>query len=85
MEGHKEVHTTLSPHSPARDPPEPAELIKALQVGTGPPPGRACSLPFCVCLHWPGDVEIYSHVALSACWCLTAAATLLNGSAWLSV
>ena len=32
MEGHKEVHVTLSPHSPVRDPPEPAELIAALQV-----------------------------------------------------
>ena len=32
MEGHKEVHVTLSPHSPVRDPPESSELIAALQV-----------------------------------------------------
>ncbi|KAF0298964.1 Regulation of nuclear pre-mRNA domain-containing protein 1B [Amphibalanus amphitrite] len=31
VEGHKEVHVMLSPHSPVRDPPEPSELITALQ------------------------------------------------------
>ena len=30
-EGRKEVHITLSPKLPAKDPPEPEELIKALQ------------------------------------------------------
>ena len=31
-EGPKELHVTLSPYSPNRDPPEPEELIKALMV-----------------------------------------------------
>lgn len=32
VEGTKEVHITLSPRTPAGDPPEPEELIKALKV-----------------------------------------------------
>lgn len=32
VDGRKEVRVTLSPQTPAGDPPEPEELIKALQV-----------------------------------------------------
>lgn len=32
IDGMKEVHVTLSPHTPAGDPPEPDEIIKALMV-----------------------------------------------------
>lgn len=32
VDGTKELHVTLSPHTPAGDPPEPEELIKALMV-----------------------------------------------------
>lgn len=32
VDGMKELHVTLSPRTPAGDPPEPEELIKALMV-----------------------------------------------------
>lgn len=34
MDGTKELHVTLSPRTPAGDPPETEELIKALMVNT---------------------------------------------------
>lgn len=32
VDGTKELHVTLSPKTPVNDPPEPEELIKALNV-----------------------------------------------------
>lgn len=32
VDGSKELHVTLSPKTPVNDPPEPEELIKALNV-----------------------------------------------------
>lgn len=34
VDGAKELHVTLSPKTPVNDPPEPEELIKALNVHT---------------------------------------------------
>jgi len=51
VDGMKELHVTLSPRTPAGDPPEPEELIKALLVSSfqmGVNCYLSCPLFFCL-------------------------------------